>query len=268
MPTFNVLNGRVRFNREVKLHDGGVEEMDHAPATTDTPVTREILEYRQNTYVKLCSNPVNIRAHNLTIIDMGDILEFGWANIITESRREWVYGNGHVVRESVGNLPTWDTTGTAPWYQEGYWSTAEDVGDNNQVEEGEEVDSVFFNDMPSTAPYPDLYEHNGIPLGRLHYYSPQRRRDQLDFISGMDKYVACLAFKDDNDNWEVPWHVCWQVMFLANVTAATGQPPEVTVARGSKTQVYSRQTGQPHSLLLSTLGKDGSEDSKNYEDRS
>jgi hypothetical protein len=31
-------------------------------------------------------------------------------------------------------------------------------------------------------------------------------------------------------------------------------------------QVYSKQAGRPHSLLLNVLGKDGSEDSKNYED--
>jgi hypothetical protein len=265
MPKFRVLNGRVTFDREVKLHNGGVQATSSA-SHNGCARYYEILEYRQNTYVQLWSAPVNIRAHNLKIKNIGDILEFGWVKIISESQREWVYRNGHVVKESVANLPTWDTTGIGPWYQEVYWSTAAEVDGREQVKKDDEVDSVFFNDKPWTPPYSDLYEHNGVPLGRLHYYSPQRRRDQLEFISGMDKYIACLAFTDESNNWEVPWHVCWQVLFLANVTTGIGQRPEVMVARGSKTQVYSKQAGLPHSLLLNVLGKDGSEDSKNYED--
>jgi hypothetical protein len=215
--------------------------------------------------VQLWSAPVNIRAHNLKITAIGDILEFGWVNIITASERQWIYGNGHVVRECVTHLPTWDTAGIGPWYQEVYWSTARAVGDCERVEEGEEVDQVFFNDRPWTPPYEDLYEHNGVPLGRLHYCSPQRLDDQLQVIRGQDKYIACLAFKDDGNNWAVPWHVCWQVDFSADVTTAIGQPLRVTVAQHSRTHVYTHEANQPRSLLLQVLNKDGSEGSKNYE---
>jgi hypothetical protein len=265
MPSFDLLDGTVTFDREVTLRNGGVESSDHPPATMDAPVTFETKEHALNTYVQLWSAPVNIRAHNLKITEIGDILEFGWVNIITASERRWFYGNGHVVRECVAHLPTWDTAGIGPWYQEVYWSTDRAVGDCEQVEEGEEVDQVFFNDRPWTPPYEDLYEHNGVPLGRLHYYSPQRLHDQLQHIRGQDKYIACLAFKDDKDNWAVPWHVCWQVDFSADVTTAIVQPLRVTVTQHSRTRVYTHEANQPHSLLLQVLNKDGSEGSKNYE---
>src|ERR1700738_4966027 len=174
MPTFNVLNGVVSFDREVTLRKGVNEEMDHPPATAEAPVTYTVVGYRSDSYVQLWSAPVNIRAHKLRLINIGNIKKFGWVNIITVSKREWVYGNGHVVKESIGNVPTWDTTGEGPWYQEGYWSTYKGGAGKEEVEEDEQVESVFFDDQPNSPPYPDEYEHNGIPLGRLNYYSPQK----------------------------------------------------------------------------------------------
>jgi hypothetical protein len=174
--------------------------------------------------VQLWSAPVNIRAHNLKITAIGDILEFGWVNIITASERQWIYGNGHVVRECVTHLPTWDTAGIGPWYQEVYWSTARAVGDCERVEEGEEVDQVFFNDRPWTPPYEDLYEHNGVPLGRLHYCSPQR----LD-----DHYKLFAARTSTSRVW------------LSRMTGTIGQYPGMSAGK-----LIFRQTLLPRSVNL------------------
>jgi hypothetical protein len=265
MPEFRVLDGAVRFDREVKLRHGGIEDSDHEPVEIEAPVYSEAFEYRNNTYVRLHSPPVNFRAHNFQIERVGNILEFGWVNLITSSVRQWLYADGSIVKECVANLPTWDTSGTAPWYQGVYWSTARAIDDREKAEEGEEVEGVFFNDQPSAAPYDDLYEHNGVPLGRLNLYDPRRAGGELKVITGSDRYIACLAFKGSNNRWEVPWHIFWGVDYIAAITERLGQPLTVSIPTYSRTRACMHGVYLPSHLLPQLLGKDGSEASKHYE---
>ena len=267
MPQYDVLSGKVSFNREIKLVAGNIDEADSEPVTASSSVSSQVIVNGGRTYVMLSSPPVNIRAHNLTIDEKGDIKYFGWVNLIMTSDRRTIYSGGEpIIVESISNLPTWDTTGAGPWYQGSYWSTESDTDVSEQVVVGEEFWGVFFNDAPSTPPYnTDIYSYNGFPIGATRYNNPPQADDDLIQIVGRDIYIACLAFTDDNI-WSVPWHVCWEVRFNADVRVVPGQDLQVTMGGDSRTTVcVPMAMGNPAALIGQVLGKNGSEHSKIYQ---
>ncbi|MEQ1762006.1 MAG: hypothetical protein ABL984_02565 [Pyrinomonadaceae bacterium] len=262
-----VFNGTVEFRRSIAAPAvGGIPGgADAAPPLVTTPVINDTTI--RAGYVSLASPKVRIAAAEFKVTQLGNMRRVGWVNIILESTRKYLYHNGMIVSETVNNLPTWDgSPGEQAPYYFGQWCGVGANGDGNLMNLGlNQVEDLPFNDDPCMPPSYNLYEHAGIPLGKI-LISKQGADDALlTGIDGRDRYLACLMVTDNAMTNAVVWSVSWEVVYKATITRPWALGP-VTVALDptSQTRVNTGGAHNADNLIAAAISKSSSVALKQY----
>lgn len=268
----NVAGGTVSFRRYISLGVVGA-----IPGGADADPGQRTLAMLSDasvnpTHVSLQCPAVRIAAAEFTITAMGNIRKVGWVNIIQASDRRYHYERGPEVIERVNDLPTWDggNDGQAPFYFGSWYGTDADAHEDGVdgccgILTVDNEEDVIFNDAPCMPPSYNVFNSNGIALGKFNFSPPGFEPNYMTRISGADRYVACLVVVDNANARTVIWEVPWDAQFIARVTRHPTGAPVVAIDAAANTRVNIAPTHAIAGLIAASVAKAGGELQKRYE---
>jgi hypothetical protein len=272
MPVVDIAKGRISFRHEYAAPAVGPVGAGETQGMASCPVRPD---NKPPDYVSLASQNIRICAADFRIVEFGDIHKVGWVNIIQESSRNYHYEDGMIVTESITLLPTWDgeADDTRPFYFGTWYSVDEDdedsAGCQEILERSDDDDDnpvdIIFTDAPCMPPSYGYLQHGGLELGKFNISPAGYQPTLMTRISGLDRYLACLAVFDDDDQHHVAWAVPWDVTYNARVAAAPDGRPVVVVAPESLTRLNTGAAANPAALIAQVLPRVPSAAQKTYQ---